>query len=100
MPPVDTEKYYGCLILNKEKFPSFAVEGDPAVSLANLSEKIREIGWKGLGGWVCIQECELFSEGKQRRNIGQSASSGRMRDAWTIGRLIGESLMPMSKNAR
>lgn len=87
VPTVDAEKYYGCLILNKEKFPSFAVEGDPAASLANLSEKIREIGWKGLGGWVCIQECELFSEGKTAEEYWEErvrwSDAGRL-DYWKV----------------
>ena len=48
---------YGCLTLNREKFPSF-VDGakNNAEALKRLTETIRSLGWKGLGGWVCAQE--------------------------------------------
>lgn len=58
--PLDgNEAYYGSLVLNKEKFPSFVVD-DPTESLRRLSDKLREIGWRSLGGWVCLQESPLF----------------------------------------
>ena len=43
--------YYGSLILNKEKFPNFTLKA--------LTEQIKSLGWKGLGGWVCAQESEI-----------------------------------------
>ncbi len=55
--------FYGSLVLNSEKFPSFTgenVTNEQALTL--LSNKIKEIGWKGLGGWVCAQESPLFPE--------------------------------------
>ena len=53
--------YYGCLCLNAEKFPE-ATGGavSNAKALKRLTEKIRALGWKGLGGWVCAQESDRF----------------------------------------
>lgn len=63
VPMENYAPYYGSLILNKEKFPGFVGENN-ADSLKNLSDKIKSIGWKGLGGWVCSQESGLFFDGK------------------------------------
>ena len=46
---------FGSLILNKAHFPSFAVEGDPAQSLKNLNDRIRALGYRGLGLWIAAQ---------------------------------------------
>lgn len=51
--------YYGSLLLNSEKFPEAT---DNAASnteaLKRLTGRIKALGWKGLGGWVCAQESE------------------------------------------
>ncbi len=62
VPIKDYEKYYGSLVLDKEKFPSFYVEGDPQKSLEKLTEKVKQADWKGLGGWVCAQESPMYPE--------------------------------------
>ncbi|MBQ2987823.1 MAG: hypothetical protein IJD59_01830 [Clostridia bacterium] len=56
VPPDNDRSWYGSLLLNGEKFPEAAVSGDNGRSLRRLSDRIRSIGWKGLGGWVCAQE--------------------------------------------
>lgn len=50
-------EHYGSLILNEEKFPE-AVKSSKtnAEALKKLTERIKALGWKGLGGWVCAQE--------------------------------------------
>lgn len=56
---------FGSLILNKEHFPSFAVEGDPAQSLKNLNDKIQSLGYRGLGLWIaaqCVKETDETPE--------------------------------------
>jgi hypothetical protein len=59
--PLDGDKRdYGSLILNRERFPSFA--GTPAESLRKLSEAVRAKGWRGLGGWVCAQQAPAYAE--------------------------------------
>ena len=58
VPLDNNEEYYGSLILNAEKFPSFCQNTDNG--LKPLSDKVKSLGWKGLGGWVCAQESPLF----------------------------------------
>lgn len=65
--PMDGDRaYYGSLLLNKEKFPE-ATKGAKtnAEALKNITERIKELGWKGFGLWVCAQE----SEKKFSKNI-------------------------------
>ena len=40
--------FYGSLILSNDKFPGMTLE--------ELNKKIKSLGWKGLGGWICAQE--------------------------------------------
>ncbi len=63
VPNENEPEYYGSLILNREKFPSFVTD-DNAESLKALSDRVRSYGWRGLGGWVCIQECEKYLLGR------------------------------------
>lgn len=49
--------YYGSLRLDSEKFPDATAQVLP---LKHLSDRIRQLGWKGLGGWVCAQESSVF----------------------------------------
>ena len=54
-------KYYGSLILNEEKFPATtknAINNTEAMS--KLTESIKTLGWKGLGGWVCATESKIL----------------------------------------
>lgn len=53
--------YYGSLVLNNEKFPCAVSDATSnADALKTLVERVKTLGWKGLGGWVCAQESEIF----------------------------------------
>ena len=57
VPLEDNRAYYGSLILNPEKFPEATKNAKTnAEALKSISERIKGLGWKGLGGWVCAQE--------------------------------------------
>ena len=56
VPPDGDRSWYGSLLLNGEKFPEATASGDNGQSLRRLADRIRSVGWKGLGGWVCAQE--------------------------------------------
>ncbi len=57
--PVDNdERALGRLQLDEGKFPGF--RGTPEKRLAALSKAVVAKGWRGLGGWVCAQECPLL----------------------------------------
>ena len=61
----DAKGYFGSLILNKERFPTFAKAGvSNEDALKSLSAAIQQKGWKALGGWVCAQEADSFLNGK------------------------------------
>lgn len=54
--------YYGSLELNSEKFPTCTEGKSNSDALKYLIERVKLLGWKGLGGWVCAQE-PAFYEG-------------------------------------
>ena len=64
----DKDPWYASQILAKDKFPSFYEEGEPfdgernTRSMRKLSEKIKSLGWKGLGGWICVEKSPLAGE--------------------------------------
>ena len=64
----DAKGYFGSLILNQERFPTFAKK---AVSnrdaLKKLNKVIQQKGWRALGGWVCAQEADSLFKGKTQR---------------------------------
>lgn len=61
VPLQDDPTYYGSLLLNEEKFPEACKNAaSPAEALKNLTDRMKALGWKGLGGWVCAQESERF----------------------------------------
>lgn len=66
-PFEDYEKFYGSLVLDKNKFPESCMGNNPAESLKKLTDRVKVLGWKGLGGWVCAQESEKFFD-KNREN--------------------------------
>lgn len=57
VPPNGDPSYFGSLKLDAEKFPD-ATKGKASntQAMTQLVDKIKAIGWKGLGGWVCAQE--------------------------------------------
>ena len=61
VPPDNDLSYCASLVLNKEKFPVCAGNAsDNAGALKELSGRVKALGWKGLGGWVCAQESPRF----------------------------------------
>lgn len=67
VPPDNDERYFGSLILNKEKYPeSVGNSSSNAEAMKKLSDRMKKIGWKGLGGWVCAQESPMLSDNNNR----------------------------------
>lgn len=58
VPPSNDESYYGSLVLDREKFPEAAKAGSNGQALKSLTDRVKALGWKGLGGWVCVQESD------------------------------------------
>ncbi len=46
----------GSLQLDKDKFPESTKNVSNQVALKRLVDRVKALGWKGLGGWVCAQE--------------------------------------------
>ncbi len=56
-------EYYGTLVLNKEKFPSFVDDkSDSADAMKALNEKIKSIGWKSVGAWICANKSSRYPD--------------------------------------
>lgn len=51
--------YYGSLVPDTGRFPSLRGM-TPAQKLTSLSGRIKQVGWKGLGLWVCAQEAPIY----------------------------------------
>lgn len=64
----DKDPWYASQILAQDKFPSFYEPGEAfdgernTRSMRKLSEKIKSLGWKGLGGWICVEKSPLAKE--------------------------------------
>ena len=56
VPVTDFKKYFGTLLPDSGKFPEATAGRDGAEALKYLCDKVTDLGWKGLGGWVCAQE--------------------------------------------
>lgn len=65
---------FSSLILDGERFPSFP--GEPWERLALLNQRLKEIGWRGLGIWVA---CQNFGE----RSEGPKSSAEEIRAFWS-----------------
>ena len=52
--------YLGLTELDESRFPSFT--GTPAERLKALTDTVKALGWKGLGGWICAQKSDLCEE--------------------------------------
>ena len=71
---------FGSLILDRDKFPQ-STDGtkNNAEALTRLVEKIKSIGWKGLGGWVCAQEAQTDTDDVERywkKRLQEAHASG------------------------
>lgn len=64
--PVQEKKvYFGSLVLSADKFPETIQKAKTnSAALKLLTQNVKSLGWKGLGGWVCAQEAKAFVEGK------------------------------------
>ncbi len=58
--PLDGDrKYYGSLIVDTARFPSVKGES-PQQGLRFLTNKVKRLGWKGLGLWICAQQAPVY----------------------------------------
>ncbi len=64
VPENNDMRALGRLRLDEGKFPRF--QGDAAKRLAGLTKAVKAKGWRGLGGWVCAQECPLLPQKPMR----------------------------------
>lgn len=60
VPPSGDGRALGRLQLDEAKFPSF--KGTAVQRMSGLAKAVRAKGWRGLGGWVCAQECPLLPQ--------------------------------------
>ena len=64
VPSENEENFFGSLILDKRKFPESTAGGvSNAEALKRLTDRVKALGWKGLGGWVCAQEAPALFKG-------------------------------------
>jgi len=69
----DTQRHqFGSLLLNEERFPSCT--GTPDVRLHKMNERIKALGWKGVGLWVASQ-----AQGEREENVFTTAQA---KDYW------------------
>ena len=52
--------YLGTVELDQTRFPSFT--GTPVERLTKLTQKIKDMGWKGAGGWICAQKSDRYPD--------------------------------------
>lgn len=68
VPTENEDKYFGSLILDRAKFPeSTAGDVSNAEALKSLTERVKALGWKGLGGWICAQEAPACFDGDREK---------------------------------
>ena len=61
VPPSDDLSYCGSLQLDREKFPEATRDAaSNAEAMKRLADRVKALGWRGLGGWICAQESEHF----------------------------------------
>lgn len=60
VPADNDERALGRLQLDEGKFSRF--RGKAEKRMAALAKAVRAKGWRGVGGWVCAQECPLLPE--------------------------------------
>lgn len=57
VPLSGDSSFFGSLLLNGEKFPQSVNDArNNADALKKLCERVKGLGWKGLGGWVCAKK--------------------------------------------
>lgn len=55
---LEQSKWFGSLELDELRFPP--CRGNPQERLARLSQRVTELGWRGLGIWVAAQEAPRY----------------------------------------
>jgi hypothetical protein len=56
-----SRQHFGSLELDAGKFPSFAgPDVENTAALKKLADAVKAKGWKGLGGWVCIEQARCY----------------------------------------
>jgi hypothetical protein len=60
IPIVSPNGWYGSVILDIDKFPSFT--GTPEERLIKLNKAFKDLGWRGVGLWIACQEAPAIME--------------------------------------
>lgn len=56
-------QHFGSLLLDSGKFPSFAgANVENTAAMKKLADAVKARGWKGLGGWVCIEQARALGK--------------------------------------
>ncbi|MCL2203748.1 MAG: hypothetical protein FWB88_07395 [Defluviitaleaceae bacterium] len=71
--PATHRHEFGSLMVNEERFPSCT--GTPAQRLEKLNDRVKALGWKGLGLWVASQA--------RGEKAGKTLSQGEAISYWT-----------------
>lgn len=53
-------RHYGSVEVHASRFPSF--HGNSFSRLKQLSDRVKEKGWKGVGGWICAQKADVYAD--------------------------------------
>lgn len=57
-------EYLGMAELSHDRFPSF--KGEAIERLKKLTDSIKSLGWKGVGGWICAQKPQMCAQISER----------------------------------
>lgn len=83
---------FGSLILNEERFPGFP--GEPQERLRKMKERITQLGYRGLGLWICANAAGERRKSRilwnSQESTGKKRLSGVRRQASHTGRLTGD----------
>ncbi|MDR2688049.1 MAG: hypothetical protein LBB75_09870, partial [Oscillospiraceae bacterium] len=71
---------YGSLEPNEARFPSFG--GTPAERLRQLNEAAKQVGWKGIGLWVCAHNAAKSQRGFFAADSTEMEAYYRTRAQW------------------
>lgn len=61
---INESPYYASQLLAPDKFPAATADGtlENREAMKRLSDAVKAKGWKGLGGWICIEHSSLFPD--------------------------------------
>lgn len=69
---------FGSLVLNEEKFPGFT--GTPQERLQKLTKKVQELGYRGVGLWICANAVNEIKN--QQYSLEQSREYWKEKAIW------------------